>query len=78
MTTLTGSPATSTLLTDDMLSRFGERAPIYDRDNRFFDEDFEELRASGYLTCAVPRELGGHGARLRHRQRACSRRTGQM
>ena len=32
------------LLTDDMLARFDERAPIYDRENRFFHEDFEELR----------------------------------
>ena len=26
-----------------MLARFDERAPIYDRENRFFDEDFAEL-----------------------------------
>jgi alkylation response protein AidB-like acyl-CoA dehydrogenase len=65
MAILTGSAAaTSTLLTDDMLARFGERAPIYDRDNRFFDEDFDELRASGYLTCAVPADLGGGGLSL--------------
>ncbi|MGH7506021.1 MAG: acyl-CoA dehydrogenase family protein, partial [Longimicrobiales bacterium] len=52
------------VLTDAMLERFRERAPIYDRENRFFDEDFEELRASGYLTMAVPRELGGRGYTL--------------
>lgn len=52
------------LLTDAMLARFDERAPIYDRENRFFDEDFEELRASGYLTLAVPTELGGSGLRV--------------
>jgi alkylation response protein AidB-like acyl-CoA dehydrogenase len=56
--------ATSTLLTEDMLARFDERAPVYDRENRFFDEDFEELRASGYLSCAVPTELGGSGLNL--------------
>src|ERR1043166_446808 len=44
-------------LTDDMLARFHERAPIYDRENRFFDEDFEELRRAGYLTIAVPKDL---------------------
>src|SRR4029078_2250857 len=38
-----------------------ERAPAYDRENRFFAEDFDELRAAGYLTMAVPRELGGGG-----------------
>jgi alkylation response protein AidB-like acyl-CoA dehydrogenase len=52
------------LLTDDMLARFDERAPVYDRDNRFFDEDFDELRASGYLLAAVPEELGGSGLAL--------------
>ncbi|HZM30342.1 MAG TPA: acyl-CoA dehydrogenase family protein [Acidimicrobiales bacterium] len=52
------------LLTDDMLHRFDERAPLYDRENRFFGEDFEELRASGYLSAAVPVELGGAGLRL--------------
>src|SRR5262245_13224932 len=54
----------SALLTDDMLARFDERAPVYDRENRFFTEDFEELRASGYLLAAVPAELGGSGLRL--------------
>jgi alkylation response protein AidB-like acyl-CoA dehydrogenase len=44
-----------------MLARFDERAPIYDRENRFFDEDFEELKQSGFLLAAVPVELGGSG-----------------
>ena len=60
MTTLT-TPAATGLLTDEMLARFGERAPVYDRENRFFDEDFEELRSSGYLTSNVPADLGGQG-----------------
>ena len=47
-----------------MLDRFRERAPAYDRENRFFTEDFEELRATEYLTLAVPLELGGHGLNL--------------
>lgn len=60
------APTTSLapVLTDEMLQRFAERAPQYDRENRFFSEDFEELRASGYLTMAVPRELGGRGYTL--------------
>jgi alkylation response protein AidB-like acyl-CoA dehydrogenase len=49
------------LLTDEMLARFDERAPIYDREHRFFTEDFEELRESGYLNAAVPVEYGGAG-----------------
>ncbi|HEV8295877.1 MAG TPA: acyl-CoA dehydrogenase family protein [Acidimicrobiales bacterium] len=52
------------LLTDDMLARFDERAPVYDRENRFFDEDFEELKGSGYLLAAVPTEMGGSGLGL--------------
>jgi alkylation response protein AidB-like acyl-CoA dehydrogenase len=44
-----------------MLARFAERAPQYDSENRFFTEDFEELRTSGYLHLAVPHELGGSG-----------------
>jgi alkylation response protein AidB-like acyl-CoA dehydrogenase len=66
MSTLTRDATITTgeLLTDDMLRRFDERAPMYDRENRFFTEDFEELRASGYLLAAVPTELGGSGLRL--------------
>jgi alkylation response protein AidB-like acyl-CoA dehydrogenase len=47
-----------------MLERFRERASVYDRENRFFQEDFDELRAAGYLTIAVPREFGGRGLTL--------------
>jgi len=55
---------TSDLLTDDMLARFDERAPVYDKENRFFHEDLEELRASGFLTAAVPTDMGGSGIGL--------------
>jgi alkylation response protein AidB-like acyl-CoA dehydrogenase len=41
-----------------------DRAPIYDRENRFFTEDFEELRVAGYLLMPVPSELGGWGMKL--------------
>jgi alkylation response protein AidB-like acyl-CoA dehydrogenase len=52
------------VLDDTMLERFRERAAGYDRDNRFFDEDFAELREMGYLTAAVPVEKGGWGLTL--------------
>ena len=52
------------ILTDDMLDRMAERGAGYDRDNRFFQEDFDDLRQAGYLTMAVPRELGGRGLSL--------------
>jgi hypothetical protein len=34
------------------------------RENRFFTEDFEELRQAGYLCMAVLAELGGLGMSL--------------
>jgi alkylation response protein AidB-like acyl-CoA dehydrogenase len=43
-----------TVLSDDLLLRIRERAPGYDRDNAFFTEDLDELRAAGYL---APRSL---------------------
>jgi alkylation response protein AidB-like acyl-CoA dehydrogenase len=52
------------VLTEEMLARFAERAPRYDAENRFFAEDFEELRNSGYLKMAVPEEFGGMGYSL--------------
>jgi alkylation response protein AidB-like acyl-CoA dehydrogenase len=55
---------TPALLDDDMLGRFDERCQGYDRDNRFFTEDWEELKRSGYLLSAVPEELGGSGLGL--------------
>jgi alkylation response protein AidB-like acyl-CoA dehydrogenase len=52
------------ILSDDLLKRCMERAATYDRDNKFFTEDFEELRDAGYLNAAVPKELGGLGLNL--------------
>lgn len=52
------------LLSDDILERCWERAPVYDQENRFFTEDFEELREAGYLLMPVPRELEGLGMSL--------------
>jgi alkylation response protein AidB-like acyl-CoA dehydrogenase len=51
----------TTLLSDELLERLRARAVDYDRDNRFFYEDLDDLRAAGYLTLAVPKELGGQG-----------------
>jgi alkylation response protein AidB-like acyl-CoA dehydrogenase len=55
---------TREVLTEEMISRFGERAARYDAENTFFTEDFEELRASGYLKMAIPEDLGGLGYSL--------------
>lgn len=63
MTTTTTSSMRS-ILSDELVARCHQRAPIYDRENRFFFEDFEELKNAGYLTIAVPKELGGLGMTL--------------
>ena len=59
MVTTTGS-----ILDEQLLNRLRERAPGYDRDNRFFQEDFDELKAAGYLRMAIPTEFGGLGLNL--------------
>ena len=52
------------LLPETMLETFRSRAATYDRENRFFQEDFEDLRTAGYLRMAVPKEFGGLGYSL--------------
>jgi alkylation response protein AidB-like acyl-CoA dehydrogenase len=52
------------VLSEEMLSRFASRAATYDRENRFFHEDFEELRAAKYLLLPLPSEFGGAGLTL--------------
>ena len=34
---------------------------MYDRENRFCQEDFDELKAAGYLRLSTPTEFGGFG-----------------
>src|SRR5688572_10242519 len=57
-------------LSDNLLQGFAKRVATYDRENRFFKEDFEDLKRSGYLTMNVPKELGGQGLSLAE---ACER-----
>ncbi len=54
----------SSVLTPDLLKHCHERAATYDRENRFFQEDFDELKQAGYLTLTIPREFGGAGLTL--------------
>jgi alkylation response protein AidB-like acyl-CoA dehydrogenase len=56
--------ATGSVLSEQLLTRCRERAAAYDRENRFFQEDFDELKAAGYLKMAIPREFGGLGMTL--------------
>jgi alkylation response protein AidB-like acyl-CoA dehydrogenase len=41
-----------------------ERAATYDKEDRFFQEDFDELQEGGYLLMSVPEEFGGYGLNL--------------
>ncbi len=59
--TVTEISALDALLPRELLARIDERAPLYDRDNTFFTEDFDELRESGYLLATVPESYGGSG-----------------
>lgn len=52
------------VLTEEKLARFASRAAAYDRENRFFQEDFDELRAAKYLQLPLPAEFGGPGLTL--------------
>lgn len=63
-------------LPTEVLERFRERAEIYDRENRFFDEDLEELKALGYLTLFVPDAYGGPGLSLHEVTRLQQRLAG--
>jgi alkylation response protein AidB-like acyl-CoA dehydrogenase len=51
-------------LTPALLERCRKRAAGYDRDNKFFSKDFEELRDAGYLRLPLPAEFGGPGLGL--------------
>ncbi len=62
MTVLATRP--NTVLSDALIERCGERAATYDRENRFFSDDFAELKAAGYLKLAIPKDLGGLGMSL--------------
>ena len=66
------------VLSEDLLERCAQRAAGYDRENRFFLDDFEELREAKYLLAAVPRDFGGLGltfVELCREQRRLARRS---
>src|SRR5690242_10464153 len=52
------------VLSDELLEKCAQRASTYDRENRFFSEDFDDLRRAGYLLIGVPQEMGGRGFNL--------------
>lgn len=62
--TSNGNPTTGDVLNPEMLGRFATRAATYDRENRFFEADFQELCDAKYLLMPVPKEFGGAGMTL--------------
>jgi len=52
------------ILSTEQLEGFQSRVARYDENNEFFQEDFDEMKTSGYLIQAVPEELGGLGFSL--------------
>lgn len=57
-------PTPDPLLDDALLARIRARAAGYDRENAFFTDDLDDLRAVGYLRALVPLEFGGLGLSL--------------
>jgi alkylation response protein AidB-like acyl-CoA dehydrogenase len=51
-------------LARELAARFADRAPQHDREGSFPYENFEELRAAGFLAMTVPKSHGGHEASL--------------
>jgi alkylation response protein AidB-like acyl-CoA dehydrogenase len=68
--------ASVTPLSETLLEACRTRAAGYDRDNRFCQEDFDELKAAGYLRMAIPKEFGGFGFRLAEVARETRRLAG--
>lgn len=58
------SVTSGSILSDALLQGCRDRAAGYDRDNRFCQEDFDELKAAGYLKLTLPKEFGGLGYTL--------------
>jgi alkylation response protein AidB-like acyl-CoA dehydrogenase len=61
---MTAVATSGSVLSDDLLERCRQRAPGYDRENKFFQEDWDEIKATGFLKALVPKEFGGLGMNL--------------
>ena len=61
------------ILTDALLQACRQRAAGYDRDNKFCQEDFDELKGAGYLKLTLPQEFGGQGYTLNQYTREARR-----
>ncbi len=48
----------------DIFEGCAARADQYDRENSFFEEDFQQLKEAGYLLLPLPEEFGGYGMKM--------------
>jgi alkylation response protein AidB-like acyl-CoA dehydrogenase len=67
------SVTTGSIVSDALLQACRQRAAGYDRDNKFCQEDFDELKAAGYLRMTLPEEFGGLGYTLNQYTREARR-----
>jgi alkylation response protein AidB-like acyl-CoA dehydrogenase len=67
------SVTSGSILSDALLQACRQRAAGYDRDNKFCQEDFDELKAAGYLKLTLPEEFGGLGYTLHQYTREARR-----
>ena len=67
------SVSTGPVVSDALLQACRQRAAGYDRDNKFCQEDFDELKAAGYLKMTLPQEFGGLGYTLNQYTREARR-----
>ena len=67
------SVTSGSILSDALLQACRQRAAGYDRDNKFCQEDFDELKAAGYLKMTLPEEFGGLGYTLNQYTREARR-----
>jgi alkylation response protein AidB-like acyl-CoA dehydrogenase len=67
------SVTTGSIVSDALLQACRQRAAGYDRDNTFCQEDFDELKAAGYLKMTLPEEFGGLGYTLNQYTREARR-----
>lgn len=70
---MTSTAPLPTNVSDELLEHVSQRASRYDIENRFFDEDFEEIKNTGYLKMAIPKEFGGLGYTLAEAARETQR-----
>jgi len=60
------------VLSDELIRACAERAAIYGRENRFFTDDFDALRAAGYLSGELQFVVTTTGFRQRGGIEQCS------